>query len=213
MQLLAPRLNNRNLIFFGSHVTALASDKAAAGKINPGKSTAVRRSCVPPPFYRHLLITRMHTHTHTHTCVYMHSPPHPRSIALNRQPDKRVCDQLRNSGCGSGWLLAGAGLLPLWLSCVYGVCAFVLRCFSCSHTVLPKEHSLGVIFFCSPSSCYAVFFFPCLLTFHYWLYPVWLCMWRIIKNLGKKEIGQSSSHPIEVNVKFIVINMRNDCLE
>ncbi len=21
------------------------------------------------------------------------------------------------------------------------------------------------------------------LTFHYWLYPVWLCMWRIIKNL------------------------------
>ncbi len=34
------------------------------------------------------------------------------------------------------------------MSCVYGVCAFVLlRCFSCSHTVLPKEHSLGVIFF------------------------------------------------------------------
>ncbi len=27
------------------------------------------------------------------------------------------------------------------------------------------------------------FFFPCLLAFHYWLYPVWLCMWRIIKNL------------------------------
>ncbi len=22
-------------------------------------------------------------------------------------------------------------------------------------------------------------------TFHYWLYPVWLCMWRIIKNLEK----------------------------
>ncbi len=26
-----------------------------------------------------------------------------------------------------------------------------------------------------------LFFFS--LTFHYWLYPVWLCMWQIIKNL------------------------------
>ncbi len=49
---------------------------------------------------------------------------------------------------------------PVAKLCVYGVCAFVLRCFSCSHTVLPKEHSLGVIFFSSPSSCYAVFFLP-----------------------------------------------------
>ncbi len=41
-----------------------------------------------------------------------------------------------------------AGPDSLSLSCVYGVCAFVLlRCFSGSHTVLPKEHSLGVIFF------------------------------------------------------------------
>ncbi len=24
---------------------------------------------------------------------------------------------------------------------------------------------------------------PSWLTFHYWLYPVWLCMWQIIKNL------------------------------
>ncbi len=49
------------------------------------------------------------------------------------------------------WLLAGPDSLPLWLC---RVCAFVLlRCFSCSHTVLPKEHSLGVIFFSSLSSC------------------------------------------------------------
>ncbi len=48
-------------------------------------------------------------------------------------------------------LLAGPDSLPLWLC---RVCAFVLlRCFSCSHTVLPKEHSLGVIFFSSLSSC------------------------------------------------------------
>ncbi len=40
--------------------------------------------------------------------------------------------------------------------------------------------------------CYvSLFYFFCTvhwadlswLTFHYWLYPVWLCMWRIIKNL------------------------------
>ncbi len=41
-----------------------------------------------------------------------------------------------------------AGFTSPVAMCVYGVCAFVLlRCFSCSHTVLPKEHSLGVIFF------------------------------------------------------------------
>ncbi len=60
-------------------------------------------------------------------------------------------DQRRISGCGIRWLLAGPDSLPLWLC---RVCAFVLlRCFSCSHTVLPKEHSLGVIFFSSLSSC------------------------------------------------------------
>ncbi len=54
--------------------------------------------CVPPPFYRHLLITHTHiliTNYYTYTHIYMHSLPHPRSlasVALNRQPDKRVCD-------------------------------------------------------------------------------------------------------------------------
>ncbi len=125
----------------------------------------MRRSCVPPLFYRHLLITNYYTYTHTHTHIYkdMHSPPHPRSlasVALNRQPDKRVCDQRREwlqdrmAACRS-WITS-----PVAKSCVYGVlCAFVAEVFSCSHTVLPKEHSLGVIFFSSPSSCYAVFFF------------------------------------------------------
>ncbi len=38
---------------------------------------------------------------------------------------------------------------------------------------------------------FIIFYFSCTfhwadlswLTFHYWLYPVWLCMWQIIKNL------------------------------
>ncbi len=40
----------------------------------------------------------------------------------------------------------------------------LLRCFSCSHTVLSKEHSLGVIFFLLTFLMFAVFFFknPCI---------------------------------------------------
>ncbi len=87
--------------------------------------------------------------------------PHPTDITDIAPPPPPVrfdplawssgSDQHRISGCGIRWLLAGPDSLPLWLC---RVCAFVLlRCFSCSHTVLPKEHSLGVIFFSSLSSC------------------------------------------------------------
>ncbi len=76
-------------------------------------------------------------------------PPPPRPFASVRFDPlawSSGSDQRRISGCGTRWLLAGPDSLPLWLC--HGVCAFVLlRCFSCSHTVLPKEHSLGVIFF------------------------------------------------------------------
>ncbi len=50
MQLLAPRQNNRNLIFFGSPEQQPRPRLLLEN--NPGKSTAVRRSCVPT-FYRH----------------------------------------------------------------------------------------------------------------------------------------------------------------
>ncbi len=53
--------------------------------------------------------------------------------------------------------------LPVWLKAVGRavsietetiIAIWILpRCFSCSHTVLPKEHSLGVFFFSSLSSC------------------------------------------------------------
>ncbi len=92
MRLLAPRQNNRNLIFWLP--CTVASAKAADGFFYPGKSTAVRRSC----FFPHstdIDYKLLHTHTHTHTHIYkdMHSPPLPRSlasVALNRHPDKRV---------------------------------------------------------------------------------------------------------------------------
>ncbi len=80
------------------------------------------------------------------------SPPRPfASVRFDPLAWSSGSDQRRISGCGIRWLLAGPDSRPLWLC---RVCAFVLlRCFSCSHTVLPKEHSLGVIFFSSLSSC------------------------------------------------------------
>ncbi len=79
-------------------------------------------------------------------------PPRPfASVRFDPLAWSSGSDQRRISGCGIRWLLAGPDSLPLWLC---RVCAFVLlRCFSCSHTVLPKEHSLGIIFFSSLSSC------------------------------------------------------------
>ncbi len=118
----------------------------------------------------------------------LHSPPHPRSlasVALNRQPDKRICDQRRKNGCGTGWLLAGAGLLPLLqsrVSMVY-VLLLLLRCFSCSHTVLPKEHSLGVIFFLLTFLMLCCIFlqFP---VFLFCLCPCHICMLCMYGQIG-----------------------------
>ncbi len=85
-------------------------------------------------------------------------PPRPfASVRFDPLAWSSGSDQHRISGCGIRWLLAGPDSLPLWLC---RVCAFVLlRCFSCSHTVLPKEHSLGVIFSPHFPHVNAVFFF------------------------------------------------------
>ncbi len=101
MRLLAPRQNKSQSYLFRLPSTSTGLGHGRCWKINPGKSTAVRRSGVPPPFYRHLLITHTHTYTHTdykllhiHIHIYAFTSP-PRSlasVALNRQPDKRVCD-------------------------------------------------------------------------------------------------------------------------
>ncbi len=120
--------------------------------------------------------------------------PHPTDITPPPRPFASVrfdplawtsgSDQRRISGCGIRWLLAGPDSLPLWLC---RVCAFVLlRCFSCSHTVLPKEHSLFFFFFSHFPHVNAVFFFnsTCISLL---IILVWLCMWRIIKNLENLE--------------------------
>ncbi len=78
-------------------------------------------------------------------------PPTTRLRSLWSASLSSGSDQCRIRGCGTRWLLAGPDSLRV---------VYVLLCFSCSHTVLPKEHSLGVIFF-SPHfpHVYAVFFF------------------------------------------------------
>ncbi len=80
MRLLAPSLNYRNLIFFGSPVPALALAKGAVGKSTLGKNTAVRRSCFLPHStdidYKLLL------HTHTHTYALTSPPPDPSPPSL-----------------------------------------------------------------------------------------------------------------------------------
>ncbi len=101
----------------------------------PRECNAVRHSCVPPPPYRH----------------YRHCPPpdHSPLFASIRWPGQAGLTSAGSvaagsDGCLLGWIHFPCGYV-VWLC---RVCAFVLlRCFSCSHTVLPKEHSLGVIFF------------------------------------------------------------------
>ncbi len=90
MRLLAPRLNNRNLIFSGSPLPALALAMAAVGKSTLRRALQGDALAFPPPFYRHLLITHTHTYTHTdykllhiHTnkCIHFPTPdPSPPSL-------------------------------------------------------------------------------------------------------------------------------------
>ncbi len=132
----------------------------------PRVCNAVRRSCVPPPPYRH----------------YRHCPPpdHSPLFALIRWPGQAGLTSAGSVAAGSDGCLLGrihfpCGYVVYVLLCCWGV-------FSCSHTVLPKEHSLGIIFSPLFPHVNAVFFFnsTCISLL---IILVWLCMWRIIKNL------------------------------
>ncbi len=136
MRLLAPRLNNRNLIFSAPR-TSTGLGQGRCWKINPGKSTAVWRSCVPPQFYRHLLL-HIHTHTHknyyryTHIHTFIHIPtPDP------SPPSLWTASLTSGSVTSAGkWLHVWMAACQSWItspvakSCVYGVlCAFVAEVF------------------------------------------------------------------------------------
>ncbi len=71
---------------------------------------------------------------------------------------------------------------------------------------------LLMLFLFSILSLLLLFFFCCTVhwadlsrpTFHYWLYPVWLCMWQIIKNL---EPWTTSVHEtaLESTVQLLMV--------
>ncbi len=134
----------------------------------PRESNAVRRSCVSP------------------TLQTLQTLPLPRPLAFVRFDPPALSgssDQRRIRGCGIRWLLAGPDSLPLWL-CVSMV--YVLLCCWGVFPVLtlysPRSIVWGLFF--SPHFPHVMLYFSSiLLAFHYWLYSVWLCMWRIIKNL------------------------------
>ncbi len=143
--------------------TGLSTQLTPSAKATAGKSTLGRAlQCDALAFLPHSTDTCwLQTITHTHIYAFTSPPPIPRLRRFEPPAWQAGLWLAPGNGCRSGWLLARAGLLPLLqsrVSMVYYV-LLLLRCFSCSHTVLPKEHSLGVIFFSLPSSCYAVFFF------------------------------------------------------
>ncbi len=139
---------------------------------NPGKSSAVRRSCFLP---HSTDIDYKLLHTHTHTYALTSPPPIPR-LRRSEPPawQAGLWPAPRMVAGPNGCLLELDYFPCCKVVCLWFMCFLLLRCFSCSHTVLPKEHSLGVIFFSSPSSCYAVFFlqFPVFLS----CLPTCICM-------------------------------------
>ncbi len=185
-RLLAPRLNNRNLSF-GSLNQHWASAKAAAGKSTLGRAL----QCDALAFLPHStdtcwLQTITHTHTYTHICIHISPPPIP------RRPSLWTTSLTSRSVTSAGkWLqvwmaAAGAGLLPLCKSCVYGVlCAFVAEVFFLFSHCTPKENS-RVFFFSPHFLCYAVFFFNSLSSCP--VYPpchiCMLCMDRLMANFA-----------------------------
>ncbi len=114
------------------------------------------------------------------------SPDQLPSTALYRHLSSRSATGAVINGCWTGWLLARAGYVsPCCKSCVYGICAFVLRCFFSVLTLYsPMEHSLGVNFFFSSSlsSCKCCIF----LTFPVFLFclPRCVCMDRLMANFA-----------------------------
>ncbi len=102
--------------------------KAVAGNLPRGVQ-CVRHSCVPSPHPTDLQTLQT-------------LPPLPRPFASVRfdplawssgvltAPDQWLRDQV--AACWAGFTS------PVAMSCM---CFVLLRCFSCSHTVLPKEHS------------------------------------------------------------------------
>ncbi len=132
----------------------------------PRESNAVRRSCVPPPPYRY----------------YRHCPPPDRSplFASIRWPGQAGLTSAGSvaagsDGCLLGWIHFPCGYVVYVLLCCWGVFPVL--------TLYSPRTIVWELFF-SPHFPHvnAVFFFnsTCISLL---IILVWLCMWRIIKNL------------------------------
>ncbi len=109
MRLLAPRQNNRNLIFFWLPRT-VASAKAVAGKSTLGR--ALQWDALASSPILQTLIINYYTHIYIKICTRLPSPdPSPPSLWTASLTSGSVAST--ENGCGTGWLPAGAGLLPL----------------------------------------------------------------------------------------------------
>ncbi len=151
----SPQRQN-NLIFFWLPYSGLGCNL-------PRVCNAVRRSCVPPPPYRH----------YRH---YRHCPPPPpppdHSPLVWPAPDQWLRDQM--AACWAGFTS------PVAMSCM---CFCVAEVFFPVLTLYSPRSIVWGLFFSPPfPHVNAVFFFnsTCISLL---IILVWLCMWRIIKNL------------------------------
>ncbi len=163
---------NRNLIF-SAPLYQHWPWHGRCWKINPGKSTAVRRSAFLPHstdicwLHIHTYWLQTITHIHTYICIHFPNPdPSP--------PSLWPASLTSGSVTSAAGLAAGPDgcLLELdYLPCCKVVCLWCIMCFCCwgVFPVLtlysPRSIVWGLFFSSSLSSCcYAVFFFknPCI---------------------------------------------------
>ncbi len=151
------------ILSFGSPVPALPG-KVVVENVSLGKNTPAGRSR-SLPYHRH------------------YSPP-PTKLPLNalyRHLSSRFATSTVTNGAGPDGCLPELDMFPPVASCVYGICAFVLRCFF-SVLTLYSQWSIvwGLIFFFSSlSSCKCCTFLPfpvflfCLPRCHMYVVYVW----------------------------------------
>ncbi len=85
----------------------------------------------------------------------------------------------------------------------------LLRCFSCSHTVLPKEHSLGVIFFSSLSSCKCCIF----LQFYLHFTTDYTCMIVYVTNNKRTRTRNSTQNLLDYNLQLDGCNVTSSTVK
>ncbi len=143
------------------------TEREWCGPNKPRECNAVRHSCVPPPPYRH----------YRHCCP---PPDHSPLFASIRWPGQGDLTSAGSVAAGSDGFLLGrihfpCGYVVYVLLCCWGVFP-VLTLYS------PRSIVWGLFFSPPFPHVNSVFFFnsTCISLL---IILVWLCMWRIIKNL------------------------------